>query len=37
VNDLIFIGNNPKIFGDFKQAIIKEFEMIDIGLMTLRD
>jgi hypothetical protein len=34
VDDLIFIGNNPKIFRDFKQAMIKEFKMTDIGLMT---
>ena len=31
---MIFIGNNPKMFGDFKQVIIKKFEMTDIGLMT---
>jgi len=30
----MFIGNNPKIFGDFKQAMIKEFEMTNIDLMT---
>jgi len=34
MDDMIFIGNNPKIFGDFKQAMIKEFEMTNIGLMT---
>ena len=34
VDDLIFIGNNSKMFGDFKQAIIKEFEMTYIDLMT---
>jgi hypothetical protein len=34
VDDLMFIGNNPKMFGDFKQAMIKEFEMTNIGLMT---
>ena len=33
MDDLIFTWNNPKIFEDFKQAMI-EFEMIDIGLMT---
>jgi hypothetical protein len=32
--DLIFTGNNPKMLGDFKQAMIKEFEMTDIGLMS---
>jgi hypothetical protein len=34
MNDLIFTGNNPKMFGDFKEAMIKEFEMTDIGLMS---
>jgi chromosome condensin MukBEF MukE localization factor len=34
VDDLIFTGNNAKMFKDFKQAMIKEFEMMDIGLMT---
>jgi len=34
VNDLIFIGNNLKMFGDFKQAMIKEFEIADIDHMT---
>jgi hypothetical protein len=34
MDNLIFIGNNPKMFGDFKQAMIKEFEMTDIGFMT---
>jgi len=34
VDDLIFIGNKPKIFEDFKQTMIKEFETTDIGLMT---
>jgi hypothetical protein len=33
VDDLIFIGNNPKMFEDFKQAMIKEFEMMNIGFM----
>jgi len=32
--DLIFPENNPKMFGDFKQAMIKEFEMMDIDLMS---
>jgi hypothetical protein len=31
---LIFTGNNPKIYGDFKQAMIKEFEITNISLMT---
>jgi hypothetical protein len=34
VDDLIFTRNNPKMFGDFKQTMIKEFEMMDIGLMS---
>ena len=34
VDDLIIIGNNPKVFKDFKQAMIKEFEIMDIDLMT---
>jgi len=28
------MGNNPKMFGNFKQAMIKEFEIMNIGLMT---
>jgi len=34
VDDLIFTRNHPKIFGNLKQAMIKEFEMMNIGLMT---
>jgi hypothetical protein len=34
VDGLIFIGNNPKMFEDVKQAMIKEFEMTNISLMT---
>ena len=34
VDDLIFTGNNPNIFEEFKKAMIKEFEMSDIGLMS---
>jgi hypothetical protein len=34
VDDLIFTGNNPKMFEDFKQAMIKEFEITDIGFMS---
>jgi hypothetical protein len=33
VDDLIFIRNNLKIFEDFKQAMTKEFKMMNIGLM----
>jgi hypothetical protein len=32
VDDLIFTGNNPKIFEDFKPAMTKEFKMMYIGL-----
>ena len=34
VDDLIFTGNNPKMFDDFKRAMSTEFEMTDIGLMS---
>jgi hypothetical protein len=34
VDDLIFTGSNPKMFEEFKKAMIKEFEMTDIGLMS---
>lgn len=34
VDDLIFIGSNPIMFEEFKKAMIKEFEMTDIGLMS---
>ena len=34
MDDLIFTRNNPKMFGDFKQTMIKEFEIMDIGLMS---
>ncbi|KAK3020641.1 hypothetical protein RJ639_046425 [Escallonia herrerae] len=34
VDDLIFTGNCVKMFDDFKKEIAKEFEMINIGLMS---
>ena len=34
VDDLIFTGNNPNMFEEFKKAMTKEFEMTDIGLMA---
>ena len=34
VDDLIFIGNNPGMFEDFKKVMTKEFEMTNIGLMA---
>ena len=32
VDDLIFTGNNPTMFEDFKKSMVHEFEMIDISL-----
>ena len=34
VDDLIFTGNIPKMFEDFKQAMTNELEIMDIGLMS---
>lgn len=34
VDDLIFSGNNPSLFEDFKNDMAREFEMADIGLMS---
>ncbi|PRQ49434.1 putative RNA-directed DNA polymerase [Rosa chinensis] len=34
VDDLIFTGNNPRMFEDFMKAMIREFEMTDIRLMS---
>jgi len=34
IDDLFFTGNNPKMFEDFKQVMIKEFEMMNICHMT---
>ena len=34
VDDLIFTGNDPMMFDEFKRSMIKEFEMTDIGLMS---
>ncbi|OMO69396.1 Integrase, catalytic core [Corchorus capsularis] len=34
VDDLIFTGNNPKMFEEFKRAMNREFEMTDLGLMS---
>jgi len=34
VDDMIFTGNNPKMFEEFKKNMIKEFEMTDIGEMS---
>ncbi|CAJ2639360.1 unnamed protein product [Trifolium pratense] len=34
VDDLIFTGNNPTMFEEFKKEMTKEFEMTDIGFMS---
>ena len=34
VDDLIFTGNNPTMFEDFKKSMVQEFEMTNIGLMA---
>ncbi|KAG7593894.1 Reverse transcriptase RNA-dependent DNA polymerase [Arabidopsis thaliana x Arabidopsis arenosa] len=34
VDDLIFTGNNPRMFEEFKKEMTKELEMTDIGLMS---
>jgi len=34
VDDLIFTGSNSSMFGEFKKAMTREFEMTDIGLMS---
>ncbi|KAE8679159.1 Zinc ion binding, putative isoform 1 [Hibiscus syriacus] len=34
VDDLIFTGRNPSMFNEFKDVMMKEFEMADMGLMA---
>ena len=34
VDDLIFTGNNLKMIAEFREAMVKHFEMTDIGLMS---
>ena len=34
VDDLLFTGNSPQMFKEFKHAMFKEFEMTDCGLMS---
>lgn len=34
VDDLIYTGNNSKMFDEFKKVMTREFEMTDIGLMS---
>ena len=33
VDDLIYMGNNLKLFVDFKQSMMHEFEMTNLGVM----
>jgi Reverse transcriptase (RNA-dependent DNA polymerase) len=33
VDDLIFMGNNEEMIKDFKEAMTREFEMTDLGLI----
>jgi Reverse transcriptase (RNA-dependent DNA polymerase) len=32
-DEILFTGNNPNIFWEFKQSMFEEFEMTDYGLM----
>ena len=34
VDDLIFTGNNPTMFEDFKKSMVQEFKMTYIGLVA---
>lgn len=34
VDDLIFIGNNLKLISEFKEVMITQFEITDLGLMS---
>ncbi|KAG9450495.1 hypothetical protein H6P81_010460 [Aristolochia fimbriata] len=34
VDDMIFTGNNPGMFEDFKNSMTKEFDMTDLGQMA---
>jgi len=34
VDDLIFTSNNPKMIAEFRKAMVKCFEMTDLGLMS---
>lgn len=33
IDDPIFMGSKAKLVAEFKEVMIKEFEMIDLGLM----
>jgi hypothetical protein len=34
VDDLLITGNNEEHIRDFKKSMMKEFEMIDLGLIS---
>jgi len=34
VDDILFTGDDPTMIQDFKQSMVKEFEMTDLGLMA---
>lgn len=34
VDDMIFIGNNMQLISEFREAMISQFEMTDLGLMS---
>jgi len=34
VDDILFTGDGPTMIQDFKQSMVKKFEMTDLGLMT---
>lgn len=33
VDDLIYMGTNDQMLDDFKEAMMKEYEMTDLGIM----
>ena len=33
VDDLIYTGNDRSLFDDFKQSMMSEFDMSDLGMM----
>ena len=34
MDDLIFIGSSPNVFVEFKKAIVKEFKIFEIGVIS---
>lgn len=34
VDDILFTGDDSTMIQDFKQSMVKEFEMTDLGLMV---